>query len=614
MLAAVSKIFSLGVLALLISCSEPSPEQPPSQEFTVAETDSAVEPGPPNFLIIHVDDLDFDELGVYWNHPDPKFGGLPSYTRAERLDLAQTGRRGQTLGYSGVGPMSTPNIDSIAQEGMLFSHYYVTSPVCTPSRFSLLTGKYASRSRALQAVTPEGEVPLIAFNTPLEGEQTFPQLLQQQGYMTGLAGKWHNFGSKGSYRGNGRLGDFRDADPGNAEVAAALEQRYQMRVSELLAQAGFDFVGALYPGNVEELGIPRSLYGDARHNVEWVTAAARRFLERHATEPFMLYVAHTVPHGWMGDIGQDDQRVLTPKGILGEAPKAGMPSRSDVYSRVRRAGNGRPMATWLDDSVGELLRILERLGIDDNTVVIFTSDHGNRGKESVYEAARVPLLVRWPGHVQPGSVSHALLSNIDIAPTLLSLAGARVSTNFDGLDMAPIWTRQTSSIRDALMLEMSVSRAVVTRDWKYIANRPPPEIARRMAQESSLPREERRYGWDGNWQRNQAGEWRESNRISYRNQMFFPAYFDLDQLYDLHSDNMELVNLAAEPAHAAQLASMQQELAELLRFTRQPVDQFFPAFHLRGVSAVPRRLSDTVDGNAPAFESSNAVTKLAGPQ
>lgn len=564
-------LFSVvGLSAVFTGCSD---RDPPSGQ---APGNSSFE-GPPNFLVIHVDDVDFDELGVYWEHEDPRVRELPSFTRAERLDLPHLGARGQTLGYEEVGAMSTPNIDSLAEEGMLFTRYYVTSPVCTPSRFSMMTGRYASRSQALRDETPSGEPPLIAFNTPLEGEKTLPMLLRERGYTTGLAGKWHNFGGEDSLRGNGRLGNYTEADPEDPAIKQALLESYQRRVDELRSGAGFDWVDALYPGNVEEIGIPRSLYREARHNVEWINAAARDFLETNADRPFLLYLAHTAPHGWMGSIGQEEHRRLTPKGVLDAAPEVAMPSRADVYRRVREAGHGRPMAVSLDDSVGELLEVLRELGIDDRTVIIFTSDHGNRGKESVYEAARSPLLVRWPGHIVPGSVSHALVSNIDVAPTILALAGAAPAVDMDGLDMSPAWRDDKERIRDALMLEMSVSRAVVTEDWKYIAHRPPQEIARRMAAESELPAEERLHGWDGNWQRTASGEWRQSQRISYRNHMFFPAYFDLDQLYDLQSDNMEQVNLASSGEHAEKLSQLQQLLADFLDETDQPVDWYFPS-------------------------------------
>ena len=255
-----------------------------------------------------------------------------------------------------------------------------------------------------------------------------------------------------------------------------------------------------------------------------------------------------------------------------------MPSRESVYQRVRKAGHGRPMGGWLDDAVGEMLAALEKHGVADNTVVIFTSDHGNRGKESVSEAARTPLIIRWPNRVAAGSVSDALVGNIDILPTLLELASARPAPGVDGRSFLPVLAGGETT-RDSLMLEMSLSRALVTPRWKYIAHRPPAEVAQRIERESSLPLEERRHGWDGNWQRlnRGRGRWRESPRINYRNQVFFPAYFDQDQLYDLARDNMEQTNLADNPDYASQLSLMQKRLQQVLEATDQPVDWFFGA-------------------------------------
>lgn len=531
----------------------------------------------PNFLLVHVDDLDFDELGIYWDHEDSALRTLPSYTRAETLGLAHQGKRGQSLGYAKVGPMVTPNIDRLAEEGMIFSRYYVTSPICTPSRFSLMTGRYASRSRVLRQNTPMGEPPLIAFNTPLDQELTLPKLLKSIGYSTGHVGKWHNFGSLNSNRGNGRIGEFTRADPNDPETAARLREGFARREQELRENHGFDFVGALYPGNVEDIGAPRSLYEDAPHNMEWIIAAARDFLAQHHQQPFMLHVATTAPHGWMGRIGDDEDRLLTPAGVLDSPPAAGMPSRRNVYERNRKNRSGRPMAIWLDDAVGALLEDLDKYGVRDNTVVIFTSDHGNRGKESVYEAARSPMFIRWPAVIKPGQISQALVSNIDLVPTILDLAERDASDEFDGISLSPILRGQKSDLRKSLMLELSLSRAVVTKDWKYLVHRPPRVIAERIEAEASLDPEQRTYGWDGNWRRDSSGNWRTPRQIKYRNHIFFPAYFDNDQLYNLAVDNMEQVNLYTKDKFAAKREELQKKLSQLLRDTDQPQEWFFPS-------------------------------------
>ena len=139
------------------------------------------------------------------------------------------------------------------------------------------------------------------------------------------------------------------------------------------------------------------------------------------------------------------------------------------------------MATWLDDSIGAVLSRLEALDLTENTLVILASDHGNRGKESVYEAARSPMIIRWPAQLRPHSVSHALVGNIDIAATILDAVGDSPE-GLDGKSFLPLLRGETDQHRDSLMLEMSVSRALVTERWKYIANRPPPEIAAAMRQ------------------------------------------------------------------------------------------------------------------------------------
>ena len=536
---------------------------------------------PPNFLIINTDDLDFDEIATYSRHRLGSVREMPSHTLAEKAGIPHTNMAGYTLGYTRVEPMITPNIDSLARDGMLFTRYYTTSTVCTPSRFSLLTGKYASRSKLLRDRTLEGEPLVIGFNTPLDGEVSLPKMLQAHGYVTGLVGKWHNFGDpQRSIRGNGQIARLRDADPTVPAVANALREGYQWWVSKLENEGGFDYVGALYPGNVQEIGIPRQLYSErAHHNLEWIVEAAIKFLDKNRDGPFFLYVAPTVPHGWMSDIiGTDEQAVFTPSGLLDAPPKSGMASRKDIRAQSMLAGTGRTMALWLDHAVGALLRRLDDHNLSESTLVIFTSDHGNRGKESVYEGARVPFIVRWPGYIRPGTVSSALVGNIDIAPTVMALAHAVPSSEhqFDGVSLSSVLMEEAESVREYLMLEMSVSRALVTDSFKYVANRPPAEISARMALEAdTLNREDRRHGWDANWsKRSPDGLWREAGRINYNNHMFFPAYFDLDQLYDLRVDILEQDNLYGNAGYRNVQETLRHRLAIVLGKTNQQFGEF----------------------------------------
>lgn len=395
-----------------------------------------------------------------------------------------------------------------------------------------------------------------------------------------MAGKWHNFGAGKSARGNAQYQDVRYSDPESPEAAELIAEEYEKIRARLLSSSGFEYVSSLYPGNIEEVGLPETLYRGRKHNLEWITEGAVNFIDQHAKEPFFLYVATTVPHGWVGAIGSDDDRLYTPAGILKTPPDSNMPSRTDVNRRIEVNGHGVPMSTWLDDSIGAILDRLEVHGIDENTVVIFTSDHGNRGKESLYEAARVPFIVRWPARLPAGSYSNAIVGNIDIAPTILEIAGLdNLPDNvFDGISQLPALTGTDNQVRDWLMLEISASRAVVTSAWKYIANRPPEAIMRKIREEADLPKERRRYGWDTGWNRpwyrRPSGDWLEPTQVAYRTAAYFPGYFDSDQLYDLQRDPYEQRNLISDPSNELIRNKLRSLLAAALNSTSQNFGEF----------------------------------------
>jgi arylsulfatase A-like enzyme len=213
------------------------------------------------------------------------------------------------------------------------------------------------------------------------------------------------------------------------------------------------------------------------------------------------------------------------------------------------------MATWMDDSVGAVLRALDGYGLARNTIVLFISDNPTRGKNTCYEGARVPALVRWPARVRPGARLHSLCANLDIGATLIEAAGgaAPADMRLDGRSFLAQLTGapEPKDWRRHLLLEIHNSRAVVTRRWKYIANRVSPELAAKMRAEASGPGPRTAF-WNGVGQ----------NRFNA--DADFPAYFDADQLYDLDADLYERRNLAAQPGPSEVLADMKKRLVELL--------------------------------------------------
>jgi arylsulfatase A-like enzyme len=235
-----------------------------------------------------------------------------------------------------------------------------------------------------------------------------------------------------------------------------------------------------------------------------------------------------------------------------DALPAVQPSRENVLQRVAAAGIPQRLAgvTWLDDAIGAVLAKLADLGVADSTVVIVASDNGKRGKFSCYDSgARMPMLIRWPGQVAPGSVCRELVSNIDFAPTIYDLAGIPVpgTASVDGTSIVPLLRGEGVYRRASLYLEISCTRAAVSEDFfKYIAVRFPPEIQERV------DRGQRHTHW--------ALPLAEAHH-TYNNEKHYPGYFDADQLYNLAEDPREQRDLAGDPAHAERLAAMKALLA-----------------------------------------------------
>ncbi|VGO19544.1 sulfatase family protein [Pontiella sulfatireligans] len=504
---------------------------------------AVAEPKKPNFVVIFTDDLEFVNLGYYRN--------------------TKMGSRWLKPGIT--PPVHTPHLDKLFHEGMVFSRAYVPSPVCTPSRFCMLTGKYASRSAEFN----RSEQVHIGWSPWLrKDELTFPKVLQKNGYTTGLVGKWMVGGSHNELWPNTLNPKDNPRDP---DVKRKLLENYLSAQKTVKRLGGFDVVDRLYASNINYVRI-REL--DA-HNQEWVTEGALEFVEQNKDNPFMLYLATTTPHGPNSLDSIDADPRITPLGYLDEAPNV-QPSRESVKKRAlkgwtdrvaKKASSTHPewakgnavASTWIDDSVGAVLEKLDELGLDENTVVIFTSDHQWRGKLALYESAHVPFAVRWPGKIKSGVECDALVSTLDIAPTLFEMAGIQppASMPLDGMSFLPLLKGETpSGWRDSLYLEITTTRAVVSDDgFKYIAWRLPPDLLK-------LKGEGKVLSHFGLWVDDpQYKKWSIADRPPrYRVGVDFPFYYDVDQLYDLKRDPNEQVNLAKNPEYAALLQKMKKKL------------------------------------------------------
>jgi arylsulfatase A-like enzyme len=452
------------------------------------------------------------------------------------------------------GNVLTPAMDRLAREGMAFTEAFVASPVCTPSRYGLLTGQFASRSRhpAFARECPPDQPPRIAWNTYLvPGQPTIGSVMRTAGYRTGFFGKWH-LGFDGDVEFKVQVAGSIE-DP---EVGAAMRRSHASVCGYIGRSFGFDVVDRVYTNNVaamvEFLGYPPEL--DV-HNPEWITEGVVRFIERFRDEPFCLVYTPTLPHAPSRTIGADPR--ITPAGLI-DPPASLEAARASVGKRLAGHGvhPGKSRAEdilWLDDSVGAILDTLDRLELADDTIVLLISDHGLKGKMSLFDGgARVPMLLRWPERIPAGSRCAAMVANIDVLPTLAQLCGAEPppADQVDGLSFADALDGRPETIREDLFLEVGYGRALLTHDgWKLIAVRFPGALERRRLAGELIDIK-------GHPVDPATTEWRAVRS--------HPAYFEPDQLYNLRSDPGERVNLIDRPEHAGRLERMRARLRETM--------------------------------------------------
>ena len=444
------------------------------------------EPGRPNVLVILTDDQRWDALGVVQRE----------------------------MGDQALFPwFQTPNLDRLAAEGARFANAFVTTSLCSPGRASLLSGQYARRHQVLDNFT---EYP--------NELASYPRRLQAAGYETAYIGKWH-------------MGEDNDAQ-----------------------RPGFDFwmshrgQGNYFDNEFNINGTRQRLPG---YYTTVVTDHAVEWLGRPHDRPWLLVVGQKAPHGGP----------IQPEPRFAHALDA-FPIRKPINYENYRTAEGKPawleesLSTWhghkgplydlkehdafvraylatllsVDESVGRIYAALAASGQLDHTVVIFTSDngfvlgeHGRVDKRTMYEESiRIPLLVRFPRLVRPGTVITQMVLNQDVAPTIVALAGAEPLADITGRSILPLLAGDAAGWRTAFHYEYNYEtqfpytpnvRGVRTDRFKFI-----------------------RYPTgDGSADR-------------------FTA-----ELYDLQADPHELLNLVSDPAHAETLTTMQRLFDETSR-------------------------------------------------
>jgi len=413
--------------------------------------------------------------------------------------------RWDALGSTGLSWMKTPNIDRIAREGMTFRNAFVTTPLCSPSRGSYLTGQYVHQ----HGVKGNGDNAALSHQLV-----TFPALLEKAGYDTAYIGKWH-------------MGTDDSPRPGMRRWVS-------------------------FKGQGQYVDPPMNIDGKQVETKGYITdllsGHAADFIREKRTKPFCLYLAHKAVHGPFQpaerhkDLYKTEPLPSRPnmsgdrtgKAALlrpvQENRKAGAPAarRHEEIARDQL----RCLAS-IDDGVGEILKALEETKQLDNTVFIFTSDngyfwgeHGLGDKRWAYEESiRIPLLVRYPPLVGKGVKSDAFALNIDIAPTCLHLAGVEVPKGMHG-----------RSLKEPLRGNR--------RTWRT-------SFAIEYFMEPNFPRTPT---WNG-------------IRTARYKYIRYPELPDADEMYDLTKDPYEMKNIAGESAVKAMRDRLRKELDAALAGT-----------------------------------------------
>ena len=462
------------------------------------------------------------------------------------------------------GNVLTPSLDRLAKNGLTFNNAHMTSTVCTPSRYTCMTGRYASSSYSdkLFAECPKGTQTLPAFNVGLEPDNmNVAKVLADHGYATGIVGKFHVSGGHA-------VGDQALNIPKNVPYTDELNQKKYEREKqdrELLKSYGYTWAKNIYMDNMKA-----PFKG---HNPEWTISAAMEFLEEHKDQPFFLYYGTTLLHGpnkeWYNSLTEKD--LVTAEGFLEKS--IGIMDRGSVLTRLEEAGLdpvNNAGYLWMDDSLGMLLDKLEELGIADNTLVCFVADHGSKRKGSLYtiDGTEVPCIISWPAGIEKGFVTEELIQNTDFVPTWFDLAGVELPEGYkmDGVSMTPLFKDRNASVRDYVFNEMGASRAVKTKEWSYMTLRFTTDQVEEMRKnERSI--EKTLTGLSGGISRGRDNP----NALSYH------------QLYNLKKDRAETNNLVDNPKHAETIEELRAMLKEvLLKFEGRPYGEFVPGGNAQG--------------------------------
>ncbi|WP_182868618.1 sulfatase family protein [Rhodopirellula sp. JC639] len=400
--------------------------------LTSSHSNARAETNQPNFVVIFTDDQGYGDLSCF-----------------------------------GAGHVSTPRIDQMAAEGMKLTSFYVAAPVCTPSRAALMTGCYPKR---IEMATGSSFGVLLAGDRKglNPDEVTIAEVLKTAGYTTGIFGKWH-------------LGD----QPPFLPTKQGFDEFFGIPYSHDIypyhpRQDHYNFPSLPLLENEQVI----EMDPDADFLTRRITERAVSFIQRNKDKPFFLYVPHPIPHAPL--------HVSPPfmEGVSGDIVATLEKEDGNIDYRTRDKLFRQAIAE-IDGSVGQILDTLKSEGIDENTLVLFTSDNGPpkntlfaspgplRGhKGTTLEGGmREPTVVRWPGKIPAGQPNDRLMTAMDLLPTFARLAGATLPTDrvIDGKDIWPTLVGNAETPHEAFFYHRGNQlQAVRSGNWKLHTNKGKP--------------------------------------------------------------------------------------------------------------------------------------------
>ena len=496
------------------------------------------------------------------------------------------GASGGVYGFCG-GQSYTPNLDKLASQGTVFTQANAVSPVSAPSRYTALTGRYATRSQGQQynEQCPPGTLARVGLNIELDPSETnIARVLKQHGYTTGFVGKshivnheplefpdrWESLGLKGY--------DIK-ADVKDSEITAKMKYNHEIWRGHT-KDLGFDFADSIYAANLREL----YLHSAYNHNLEWITESALRFIDQSQAEekPFFLYYATTTPHSpypWINrdgkyPFGLDYDPAVTGAGYQPNKDYSFMPTHDEMKEIVAKSGRPESDAymTHIDAAIGAIIKKLEDEGILNDTIILFTADHGTWGmaKCTMYEGGlRVPMFITWPGKMPGNQKYNQLVGNVDFVPTLLDLAGIEVPEEYtvDGksLKQAVAGEAIDEPVRDELYAEIGYARSIKTDRYKYISVRYPDDLNKQIEDGVLF------VGWNN--KKLKFPYYTLNPHLGFKASRRYKNYWIQDQLYDLKKDPFEKNNIAEK--HPKIVERMQEKLRKYVNsFEDRPYGEF----------------------------------------